>query len=396
MKKILAIMAFLVVIFSLIMVGCGQPASSPASTATQPAASTSAPQPSTAVSKPSTATSTSSTQTQPGVIELRFSHHNPPQGRTTVKFLNVWAQKAEQATKGKIKITMYPAESLAKSADNIQAVTGGVADMAWLNLSNWTGRFPLTEVMNLPFIGLNSGNVNGHALSAAGVNSHIIEQVYEETPEMQTEWSSMKVLFIHSGDMVFPGMAKKQIRTVADVKGLKIRVAGKYPNLMWQSMGASPLAMPMPEVYDAMQKGVIDAFALPWSGIITQKLQEVIKNYTDITTDMALFAVVMNKDKWNGLPKDVQDGIMSVSGVTGAEFAGESGWGSDVKDEAMAAIKQQGLDIQKVSLEAGEYDKWSALGSKPMWDKWVAEMASKNLPGQAVLDKTLSLEAKYK
>jgi TRAP-type transport system periplasmic protein len=391
-KKILVFLVFLVVISSLIMIGCGQPASSPA---TQPA-TTSAPQQTTAAAKTSTAAPPSITPAQSGIIELRFSHHNPPQGRTTVKFLNVWAKKAEDAAKGKIKITMYPAESLAKSADNIQAVTGGVADMAWLNLGNWTGRFPLTEVMNLPFIGLNSGKIEGRTLSAAGVNSHIIEQIYEETPEIQAEWSTMKVLFIHAGDMVFPGMSKKQVRTVADAKGLKIRISGKYPNLMWQAMGASPLAMPMPEVYDSLQKGVIDAVGLPWSAIITQKLQEVLKNYTDINTDMALFAVVMNKDKWNSLPKDVQDGLMSVSGVTGAEFAGESGWGSDVKDEALAAIKQQGLDIQKVSLDAGEYDKWFALGSKPMWDKWAAEMASKNLPGQAILDKTLALEAKYK
>jgi TRAP-type transport system periplasmic protein len=196
--------------------------------------------------------------------------------------------------------------------------------------------------------------------------------------------------------MVFPGMSKKQVRTVNDAKGLKIRVSGKFPNLMWQSMSASPLAMPMPEVYDSLQKGVIDAVALPWSAIITQKLQEVLKNYTDIDTDMALFAVVMNKDKFNSLPKDVQDAIMSVSGVTGAEFAGESGWGSDVKEEALAAIKQQGLDIQKISLEAGEYDKWFTLGSKPIWDKWVAEMSSKNLPGQKVLDKLVALETKYK
>jgi len=383
MKKLVTMFLFLAVIFVLIVSGCGQAAPAPTSSA----AKTTAP-PASTVAPPAT-------QVQQNVIELRFSHHNPPQGRTTVKFLNAWAKKAEDATKGKIKITMYPAESLAKSADNLQAVTGGVADMAWLTLSNWSGRFPLTEIMGLPFMGLNSGKVDGRTLSGAGVNSHILQQIYEETPEMQAEWATVKVLFIHTGDMTFPCTSKKQIHTIADAQGLKIRLSGKYPTLMWQSLGASPLQIPMPDVYDAAQKGVIDGFSLPWSAIITAKLHEVFKYYSDLTTDQALFAVVINKDKWNALPKDVQDGLLSVSGIAGAEFAGESGWGSDVRDEALAVIKQQNLDIQKIPLDAGEYDKFLAAG-KAMWDKWVADMNAKNLPGQKVLEKANSLMAKYK
>jgi TRAP-type C4-dicarboxylate transport system substrate-binding protein len=385
MKKLVTISLFLAALSILILSGCGGPAQSPTSTAQ--------PKPPVSSSVPSSAPATQAAQ---NVVELRFSHHNPPQGRTTVKFLNVWAKKAEDATKGKIKITMYPAESLAKSADNIQAVTGGVADMSWLNLGNWAGRFPLTEVIGLPFVGLTSGKVDGRSLSAAGINSHIIEQIYEETPEMQGEWATMKVLFIHTGDMTIPCTSKRQIHNLADVKGFKVRVTGKYPNLMWQTLGASPLQIPMPDVYDAAQKGVIDGFSLPWSAVVTSKLYEVFKYYSDFVSDQALFAVVMNKDKWNSLPKDVQDGIMSVSGIAGAEFAGESGWGADVKDEALAIIKQQNLDIQKVSLDPGEYDKWYALTAKPLWDKWVEEMNAKNLPGQKVLDKANSLIAKYK
>jgi TRAP-type C4-dicarboxylate transport system substrate-binding protein len=383
MKKGISILLLIILVSVLFLVGC---APAPALTSAPAQAKTSA---------PATSAAPQSQPAQQNVIELRFSHHNPPQGRTTVKFLNAWAKKAEDATKGKIKITMYPAESLAKSADNLQAVTGGVADMSWLTLSNWAGRFPLTEVMGLPFMGLDSGKVDGRTLSGAGINSHIIQQIYEETPEMQAEWSTVKVLFIHTGDMTFPCTSKKQIHGVSDAQGLKIRVNGKYPMSMWQALGASPLQIPMPDIYDAAQKGVIDGFSLPWSAIITAKLQEVFKYYSDLTTDHALFAVVINKDKWASLPKDVQDGILSVSGVTGAEFAGESGWGSDVRDEALAAIKAQNLDVQKIPIDAGEYNKFLAAG-KNTWDKWVADVNAKNLPAQKVLDKATGLIAKYK
>lgn len=87
---------------------------------------------------------------------------------------------------------------------------------------------------------------------------------------------------------------------------------------------------------------------------------------------------------------------MSVSGIWGAEFAGDTGWGNEVKDLTLDQMQKAGFKMESVPLDAGELDKWKALGGKPIWDKWVAEMNGKGLAGQKVLDATLKLLDKYK
>ena len=183
---------------------------------------------------------------------------------------------------------------------------------------------------------------------------------------------------------------------MSDLNGMKIRELGGYPSDMWKALGASPLLFNMPDVYDAASKGVIDGGNLPWAAMSTYKFYEVMKYYSEAPTTASPQFVIMNKDTWNGLPKDVQDAIMSVSGITGAEFSGESGWGADIKTELLAAAQKAGANLQSVPLDAGEFDKWKQIAGKPIWDRWVADMNSKGLAGQKVMDAALALINKYK
>jgi TRAP-type C4-dicarboxylate transport system substrate-binding protein len=395
MKRLYFLPFIVLIICSLVLAGCSSntapsPGPAPSTSATAPPSPsvTNAP-----TAKPTTTTAPAATGK---VIELRFAHQNPPAGRTTVKFINAYAQQIEQATKGRVKITMYPAESLAKATEMVQATVGGVTDITWSTLGYYTGRFPLTSVMALPFVNAPSSKVNGKALSRSGMNSHIIEELYETIPEFQQEWKDVKVLFLQCTDPYFPVTTKKQVRNQADLKGLKLRELGGYPSDMWKYLGASPLLLGMPDVYDAASKGVIDGINIPWAAISTYKFYEVMKYYTEVPTTASPQFVIMNKDTWNGLPRDIQDQIMSVSGITGAEFSGESGWGDDIKVEVLAQAQKAGFTMTSVALDAGEFDNWVKIAGKPLWDKWVAEMNSKGLPGQKVLDAALKLIEKYK
>jgi TRAP-type C4-dicarboxylate transport system substrate-binding protein len=329
------------------------------------------------------------------VIELRFSHHNPPTGRTTLVFLNPWAKQVEDATKGAVKITMYPAESLAKSMDNIEAIVGGIADMGWLNLGNWTGRFPLTEVKTLPFLCLNSGKLDGKTVSGGSINSRILQELYEKFPEIQAEYKEMKILFLHTSDPFTLFTTKKPVRNMADLSGMKVRAFGKSPTEMWKLLGASPVNMPMPDVYDAGQKGVIDGVGTAWAAGATYKFYEAFRYCHNFGTDTSAFAIAMNKDKWNSIPPDVQNAIMSVSGVKGAQFAGDTGWGVEVMKEYLAAAEKAGKPVELVDLDAGEYGKWQQTAGKPIWDKWLVEMKAKGVDGQKLLDAALELLKKY-
>lgn len=396
MKRIFLATLFMLFVGAFVFVACAQPQAPAAkpvpAPATVPSASPSAsPTPSAA---PAPSQVSAPTPAKP--IELRLSHHNPPTGRTTVKSIDPWAKAVEEATKGRVKIIMYPAQSLASSTQNLEATISGLADIGWLLLGNWTGRFPLTEVTNLPFMPLPSGHIDGREVWGKWVNSRIIQELYNNLPEVQAEFADMKLLQISVTDAYFLATNKKPVANRTDLKGMKIRALGKGPTEMWKLLGAVPVNLPMPDIYDACQRGVIDGASLNWSPVATYRFYEVTKYWTDVGTDVALSAYAMNKAKWNSLPTDIQQAIMSVNGIKGVDMQNEADPSSSVYDDVMADMKKANRVMQKVDLDPGEYDKWQSIGGKPVWDSWLAEMKGKGLNGQKVLDEMLRLKEKYK
>ena len=291
---------------------------------------------------------------------------------------------------------MYPAQSIAAIGDNYDATISGLAQMTWIPTSPYAGRFPLSEVISLPFIALPGGTVDGKKVGPSAVNSRILQELYETVPEVQKEWAQTKLLFLHTTESFFL-VSKKPVKTIADVKGLKIAVLGSGPTLdMWKKLGASPVYMPAPAVYESGQKGVIDAVAVNWANLGTYRYNEVFPYATDMTSFVTIFATVMNLDSFNKLPPDVQKQVMSVSGQAGAEFASNTAFGEDAKNDILNKIKAQGSKFEIVSLDPGELDKMKALAGKPVWDEWVAAMKAKGLPADKVLDAALKLVDKYK
>ena len=136
--------------------------------------------------------------------------------------------------------------------------------------------------------------------------------------------------------------------------------------------------------------------ALPWAAVATFRLYEVFNYWTDVNTWLATFFVIMNKDKWESLSPDIQKGIMSVSGVAGAEFGGRSGWGPDIYEDVEAKLKQTGKKMERITMDAGELEKWKKLAGEPVWDAWADRMEKKGLPGKKTLGDALKLIEKYK
>lgn len=309
-------------------------------------------------------------------ITLKFAHQNPPKGRTTVKVIDAYIKKIEDVTKGKVKIVTYPAQSLVKAKEIVTGVENGIADMAWAPLGYFSGRFPLTTVTMLPFMTLNDGKKN----------SMVLEKLYETIPAVRREYRSVKVLCLHASDGYHLGTTKKKVSNLADLKGLKLRIMGKYPIMAAKLLGLSPLFMPAPSIYEASEKGVLDGAALPWAMVATFNLFEVFPYWTDVDLWNAPFMIFMNKDKWESLPKDVQAEMNTLTGMKAAEWAGDAGWGSDVMEQTIAKAKMAGKPLTKVSLDPGQLAKWKKIAGEPVWNQWVKEMNKKGLPGQEVLD----------
>ncbi len=404
MKKVWVILVSLFLITGLILTACSAQ-STPIPTSQAPASSTASQKPTNAISTtPATlakATSTPSSATESGTkpIELKLSHNSPTTANSHVGVVLPWSESIEKATNGRVKITIYPAETLNKAKEAVTAVQSGLTDITWVLTSFFPGRFPLSEVDTLPFLTLPATTVDGRNLSTGAINSRIIQELFDQFPEMQAEWKGMKVLIQHTSAPSQIWTNKKPVRKVSDIKGLKIRAWSSPDVELWKSLGAAPLLMPMPEIYEAAQKGVIDAANVDFGAVLSFRFYEIFKYETELNVSIGRYALVMNEAKWNSLPSDIQKAIMSVSGVAGAEFAGNGmalGMpGVDAVDAVKAKSKEAGKTLEYLVLDPGEFDQFKQA-SRPIYDNWVAEMAAKGLPGQKVLDALRALLDKYK
>ena len=329
-------------------------------------------------------------------IELKFSHHNPPGGWTAKHWLNPWAKQIEEASKGKVKVTVYPARSLHGEKESVSALEYGITDMTWVVLGFFKGRFPLTEVMTLPFQNLPEGHVNGEKYSPGRINSRIAWELYEMSPEMQKEWKKVKVLFVLTSNPSFISTVNKPVRNLEDLKGLKLRALAGGQTDVLKALGASPVSMPIPEVYESAQRNIIDGMATNWTQISNFRLYEVFKYYTPINLTVDVFAVAMNKDKWNSLPDDVKKAIDSVSGLYGAEFGGDTAFGFELEESIAATMEKAGKKMTRVDLDKGERERWEKTGGTPLEEKWVANLKKKGLPADKVADELTKLLKKYR
>ena len=324
---------------------------------------------------------------QQKAIELKYGDVVPPFAHGAKYGIVPWLKRVEQATKGQVKITLYHAQSLFKAKETVTAVESGLADMALINLGYFAGRFNLIEVVNLPFLVPNT---------STAVQARIAAELYEALPDIQKEFSSMKMLFLVHGGSYFFTTKKKPIRMMDDLKGLKIRTIGRWPARAVKDFGATPVMLPMPQLYEAASKGIIDGALVFQPMALDLKLPEVFNYWTDAPIYSALSAIVMNLDRWNALPQDVKQAMIDMGGIKGAVLVSEQGFGWNVKDKVAAMAKKEGYEWQRAVVDKEELEKWKKIIGKPIWKEWVKEMEKKGLPGQKVLDKALQLVEKYK
>ena len=319
-------------------------------------------------------------------IEMKFAHHNPPASGTTVKFLDPYMRRIENATQGRVKIISYPAQSLAKSKETLAAIEGGVADMGWFIPGNTPGRFPLSEVYQLPFLCLSEGEKNGI----------IMQTLYEKFPAIQKEYASVKLLFTMATQPFMIATTKKPVRTLEELKGMKIRTIGTVPIKAMKLLGVTPITIPMPGLYEAAEKGVIDGATVMWAMFPTFNLTEVFDYWTNINLWPAITSVGMNLNKWKSLPPDIQKQIMSVAGVNGAAFAGRTGWGPDIKDEVYEKMKKTGQKFEEVKVDPAEVAKWKKIAGEPIWEQWVQQMEKRGAPAREILNEAIRLVEKHR
>jgi TRAP-type C4-dicarboxylate transport system substrate-binding protein len=318
------------------------------------------------------------------VIKLIYTDHNPPTSYGTIHANAVWLDRLESATDDQIKIERYFGGTLVKGMDAWIATKTGVVDMAWCAMGYWPGMAPLTDAMQLPFIPFKN------AEQASG----ILRKLYDKFPEFQKEYEEVHVLVNYTAGLYKLLTANKQVKTLEDIKGLKIRALGGPQTNAMKALGAVPTLVPFPDVYLAMQKGVLDGTLTPIGACEIFNFHEVGKYMTHVIIATAPFAIIMNKDKWNSLPSDVQKAIDKECGYDTCRWLGKN-YSDAVADAALKEMEEYaartGHKLVDYTLPPDELARWQKVGGKPLWDTWVKRVSEKGLPGQAVLDELLRL-----
>ena len=308
-------------------------------------------------------------------INLTYSNFFPPT-HIHGKLGDAWAKEIGERTNGKVKITYFPGGALLKGPQMYDGILKGITDIGTSCFAYTRGRFPVMEAIDLP-LGYPSGRVA----------TLIINDFYKEF--QPKELAEVKVLYLHAHG---PGLlhSKKPVYRLEDLKGMKVRSTGFFAKVC-KALGAAPVAMSMGETYEALQKGVVEATVSPIEALKGWKQAEVIKYTTEsysigYTTG---FYVMMNKKKWNSLPKDVQKVFNEVSTEWIAKHA--EAW--DVIDvEGRKYTLSLGNKI--IPLAKEESARW-AKAVKPVIDEWIRSAEGKGFPGKTYVETIRKLIKKY-
>ncbi len=316
-------------------------------------------------------------------VTLKFHTFMAPQSNVWLSMHKPWMEKVEKESGGRIKFEAYPAMQLGGTPVQLyDQARDGVVDVVWTLPGNTAGRFPRIEVFELPFV-MN----NAEATSKA-----YWEYFQTQCPD---EFKETQVLALHVHG---PGMfhsANKQIKTSADLKGMKVRGPTRQVTKLLGSLGATPVGMPLPQIPDALSKGTIEACVIPWEVVPSVKVHELTKFHSEFDSNgpalyTTTFVMAMNKAKYDGLAPDLKKVIDANSGLATSAWLGKTQQGNDVPGRKPAVDRGNTL----YTFPASERDNFIKLSSH-VDEEWVADMDKRGFKGKALLDSAKALIAKH-
>ncbi|WP_395667614.1 TRAP transporter substrate-binding protein [Rhodoferax sp.] len=314
-------------------------------------------------------------------VTLKVHFFLPASSFANTLLITPWCDKVAKESANRLKCQIYPSMQLGGTPPQLyQQVSDGVADIVWTLPGYTAGRFPSIEAFELPFMMQNPEATSKALWDYVQIHS-------------AAEFKDVKPLAFHvHGDGVFH-MNGKPVKTMADLRGLKLRAPTRMTNKFIAMLGATPVSMPVPQVGDALSKGVIDGAVVPYEVVPAIKIQELVKFHSETDPKepafyTSTFIFAMNKAKYDALPADLKKVIDANSGAALSAAAGRAFLQADVEGKKL--VNQSAINV----IPASELVQWKALGSK-LSSEWVTEMNGKGLNGTKMLDDAKGLISKY-
>lgn len=305
---------------------------------------------------------------QAQTVTLKLSHFVPPQ-HVFHKWITAWAEKIEKESNGQLKFEIYPNGQIVGPPNRqLDAARNGIVDIAWVLHGVTPGRYPMTELANLPFT-FPGGTPNLPEMA---------KRLTELAPKyLAAEHTGLHILFLNQAPPVLL-FSKEPIKTLADYKGKKIRYASITNKQLLEALGAAPMLIPPSDAQDALSKGIVEGAMFPLEAGLAYDLASAVKYAIEPPVASATFAMVMNPAKYNSLPPNLRAIIDKETGVKGAmDFA--AAYQAQEKFAREFQTTKKGLQI--LTLPPAEVAKMKEL-SKPIVDKAIDDLEKQDKPAK--------------
>ena len=316
-------------------------------------------------------------------ITLKVHHFWPPGAMPPTALLAPWCDKIAKDSGNRLKCQIYPAMQLGGTPPQlIDQAKDGIADIVFTLPGYTAGRFPLMEVFELPFMS-----------ASAEATSQAAWEYFDKYA--RKEFPGIQMLSVNVHDNGYIHTRERQIKVMADFKGLKMRAPTRQTNKLLGALGATPVAMPLPALADALSKGVVDGYLLPWEVIPSIKAHELTKYHSETDPKSralytAVFTLAMNQAKYDSLPADLKKVIDANSGVATAKAFGRQ-WDASAPPARKLAVDRGNTFYVIPASELANWDKATAS----LDDEWAKDVTAKGNDGRMLLQAARDLIRKY-
>ena len=298
-----------------------------------------------------------------GAEDLTFAHFMPATSWQHEALFTAWEQAVEDASGGRLDVTVFPAQTLGKAPQGYDNARDGIADIAWTVQGYTAGRFPLSQIVELPGL-----------FDTAEIGSCAFQKLYD-SGALDAEYADTHVLFVHTHGPGHLHTRDRAVTRLSDLEGLKIRRPTAVIGQLLEELGAEPVGMPAPAIYEAASRGTIDGFMLPWEAVEGFRAYEVADHHTRFGFYALAFVATMNRDRYEALPDDLRAVIDANSGMDWALAAGR---GYDLGDVSGEAVTAASGTIHEI--DPAERAAWEAAAARTV-ARYVAELDAAGLPG---------------
>jgi TRAP-type C4-dicarboxylate transport system substrate-binding protein len=301
--------------------------------------------------------------------ELRLSTMVPPVHVIYREILTPWSAEVAKATNGAVKVTLYPSMQLGgKPPELFRQTVDGVVDLAFTLPGYTSPAFPRVGIIELP-------GLKDDGIAATNMMWDLLD------PYLLPEFEGTKVIALWGAEDAGLMMRGKAIRSMDELKGLRMRSPSAAQAKQLQYMGAVPIAAPITEVYPGLERGTMDGAMVPFTTILDFRLGEVAKGFTisGPIFGRSVFLVAMNKKKFDSLSPDARAAIDKLSGRQLSLKA------TDVYiKRAAEAVESVRGKADVVTLSQAEQDRIRRT-LRPIIDEWIKEMEPKGIPARDML-----------